>query len=74
MSKMSKYICIENLETMEHKIQSIRNQNIKMDYDKILKKLVKDLDAIIKNNKSKSELNILNYIIEKHIYRINKIY
>ena len=71
---MSKYICKQNLETMEHKIQSIRNQNIKMDYDKILKKLVKDLDAIIKNNKSKSELNILNYIIEKHIYRINKIY
>ena len=58
---------------MEYKIQYIKNENIKIDYDKIFKNLKKDLDKIEKTT-NKSELKILNYIIEKHIYQINKIY
>jgi len=62
---MSKYIIGKNLEIFEHKIQSIRNENIKMDYEKIFKHLKQ------KSLKIKSQLKLFNYIIEKHIYQIN---
>lgn len=74
---MSKYTCRENLEILENKIQSIRNQNRKMDYEKIFKGLKKDVDNLFIDNQKqlpKNDLNILNYIIEKNIYDINKIY
>ena len=68
---MSKYIIKDNLEKFEWKIQYIKNQNIKMDYDKILKIAKKEFEEMEKTDKSK--LHIFNYVIEKHIYKVNQI-
>lgn len=71
---MTKYTCRKNLEIMEHSIQSIRNRNKKMDYEKIYKDLKNNLNNVFLYDKEITNLYILNYIIEKHIYEINKIY
>ena len=62
--------CNKNLTHLESHIQTIRNQNIKMDHEKILKMLRKDLGE----TKDMADVKIMDYRIIKTIRELNNLF
>lgn len=76
--KLSKYPCKTNLEKMENLIERLRNQNLQTDYTKILSMLINNLNELMEKYPEPTTKNfefyILNYQIEKHINKLNKLF
>lgn len=65
-----KRTCAKNLEKFQDNIQSIKNNNIKMDYEKILKMLRSDLEKV----DTMYDVKIMDYRIIKTIKELDKIF
>ena len=72
--KTTKYHCQETLELLEKNIENIKNQNIKMDYNKTYLELQNQLQVLENKLKTPTERNfdmyMLNYRIENFILSI----
>ena len=64
---MQRKICKEHLEKLERNTERIKNQNHKMDYEKIHKNLLKEFEEIV----DKSELRIFDYKVVLHLETMN---
>lgn len=75
--KLSKYDCEKTYTKLQGLVSRIPHQNLKTDYNKIMKHLDIELQKLIKLYPVKTTKNnsfyTLNYKMEKHIEKVNKI-
>ena len=61
-----------NIQKLENAVSRLRNQNIKMDYEKTLFYLKEDFKKL--NIKDKSEVHIFEYRIEYLLSEVNRAF
>ena len=75
--KVSKYDCEKTFTKLQGLINKLKSKELKADYNKSLKIIELKLQKLIKKYPIKTTKNndfyILNYQMEKHIQKINKV-
>ena len=59
----------QNIEKLENTVSRLRNQNLKMDYEKIISYLKRDFEEL--DSKNKSDVHIFEYRIDYLYAEVN---